>query len=296
MTADATSRLPGMAARTAPGHHASVVYADDDAWAGHLTAFVRTGLAEGARVWYFADTTAPEHVLRTLMDRDVDAVTAVRRGQLTVTTADETYLSGRCFDPDVLITLWHDAVGTALAAGYRRLHTIGEMAWAARGTAGADRLLEYELRVHHEVLDRLPLTAWCLYDRRLMPPDDLAVLAEAHPTRLGTALPAETPATCLRVGPLTDRPGFRLSGSAGYESRRVTASVAAALASSATDGVTLDLGGLRHLDTGTLVALADAAARRPSATPLHVTGAPLSAERILGLFPELRTALEVVAR
>ncbi|CAL9278961.1 MULTISPECIES: MEDS domain-containing protein [unclassified Streptomyces] len=295
MTADATSRFPRTAARPAPGHHASVVYADDDAWAGHLTAFVRTGLAEGARVWYCADTTAPEYVLRTLTDRDVDAASAVRRGQLTVTTADETYLTCRCFDPDAAITLWHDAVEAALAAGYRRLHTMGEMAWAARATAGADRLLEYELRTHHEVFDRLPLTTWCLYDRRLMPADDIAVLAGAHPTRIGAPLPDGSSAG-LRAGPLTDRPGFRLSGSAGYESRRVTDSVAAALAASTADRVTLDLGDLRHLDMNTLVAFAGAAARRPSDTPLRVTGAPLSAERILGLFPELRTCLEVVGR
>jgi ABC-type transporter Mla MlaB component len=279
----------------ASGRHAGVVFSSDREWAGHLLAFVRAGLERGEQVQYFADTTDPDHVLRTLADGAVDTASAVRRGQLVVTTAAQTYLAGPRFDPDAMIGLWEDAVEAALARGHPGLRAIGEMSWCARQPAGADRLLEYELRIHQEVFERLPLTAWCFYDERLLSPGDLAVLADAHPTRLGAAVPADG-GRGLRVAPTTDFPGFRLSGPAGYESRRVTASVAAALPGSRAAQVTLDLSDLQFMDVGTLTALARAAAERNSDTPVRLLDPPPSLKRMLELFPELGGALEVVGR
>ncbi|MEV5428027.1 MEDS domain-containing protein [Streptomyces sp. NPDC052701] len=288
-----TSASPGR--DPASSRHASVVFSTDQEWAGHLVAFVRAGLEQGEQVQYFADTTDPDRVLRTLDDGDVDTASAVRRGQLIVTTAAQTYLAGPRFDPDAMIGLWEEAVETALARGHPGLRAIGEMSWCARETAGADRLLEYELRIHQEVFERLPLTAWCFYDDRLLPRDDLAVLVGAHPTRLGAAVPADG-GTGLRVTPTTDFPGFRLSGPAGYESRRVTASVAAALPGSRAAQVTLDLSDLQFMDVDALTALARAAAGRNLDTPVRLLDPPPSLKRMLELFPELGSALEVVGR
>jgi ABC-type transporter Mla MlaB component len=256
-----------------------VVFADDREWAGHLCAFVRGGLKQGEQVQYFADTTDPERVLCTLTEAGIDAKAAVRRGQLSVSTAAQTYLAGTGFDPDAMIGLWHDAVGTASARGYRGLRAIGEMSWGARGGPGADRLLEYELRIHHEVFERLPLTAWCFYDRRLLPDDYVRVLAGAHLTSRGDP----TGGPVLRVAPLTDRPGLLLSGSAAV--RRAS-----------TDWLELDLADLRHLDVASLAALADAATGRRAGTPLRVRRPPSSLRRLLDLFPELGSAVEVLDR
>jgi ABC-type transporter Mla MlaB component len=276
----------------ARGRHTSVVYSDDRAWARHLCAFVRDGLERGERVEYFADATDPGRVLRALSDAGIDAASAVARGQLAVMTAARTYLDGTGFDPDAMVGLWHEAVEAASARGHRGLRAIGEMSWGARDVAGADRLLEYELRVHHEVFDRLPLTAWCFYDRRLLPDACVDVLAGAHLTHRGDA--AARPV--LRVTPLADRPGLLLSGSAGHDTRAVVAAAAAAVRNAPADRVELDLSTLRHLDAASLATLAGAAAGRAGGTPLRVRQAPPPVRRLLELFPELGSAVEVVGR
>ncbi|MFJ3440744.1 MEDS domain-containing protein [Streptomyces sp. NPDC086081] len=279
-------------AEAAGDRHSSVVFSTDAEWADHMVGFVRTGLRRDEQVQYFADTTDPGLVIRTLIDRGIDADSAVRRGRLVVTTAAETYLAGAAFDPDAMVGLWHEAVAAATAHGHAGLRAIGEMSWGARDVAGAERLLEYELRIHDEVFARLPLTAWCFYDRRLLPHDLLDVLAGAHVTRRGAhARPDRKPG--LAVVPLADRPGLRLAGSAGYENRQVTASAAAALARTPARRVTLDLTDLDHLDAAALADLAHAALRRSSDAPVQVLGAPLALTRILELFPEFGSGLEL---
>jgi ABC-type transporter Mla MlaB component len=275
--------------------HVAVEYSTDDEWASHLVPFVRAGFDRGDQVQYFADATDPRLVMRTLADRGIDADSAVRRGQLVVTTADETYLSGNRFDPDAMIGLWGRAVEAALGQGYGNLRVVGEMSWGARQLTGVERLLEYELRIHHEVFEQLPLTAWCFYDRRLLAPDALDVLTGAHLTRAG-AVPGSRARPGLSVTPLAGRPGFRLSGSAGYESRRAAASAAAALAASPARDLTLDLSGLDHLDVAALADIARAARRRPSGTPPRLVGAPPGLHRILELFPELKAGLQEVGQ
>ncbi|MFD3651975.1 MEDS domain-containing protein [Streptomyces sp. NPDC058620] len=274
------------------GCHSSVVFSDDRQWAEHLGAFVRGGLENGEQVQYFADTTAPERVLRALTDAGIDAAGAVTRGQLSVSVAAQTYLAGSGFDPDAMIGLWFDAAEAACASGYRGLRAIGEMSWAARDITGADRLLEYELRLHHEVFARLPLTTWCFYDRRLMSDEYVSVLASAHATHRGEPHAEPT----LRVAPLVDRPGLLMSGSAGYDTRDAVAAAAAVISGSAAQQMDLDLAALRHLDAASLAVLADAAAGRPGGMPLRVRQAPSPMWRLLQLFPELDSVVEVVDR
>ncbi len=274
------------------GCHSSVVFSDDRQWTEHLVAFVRGGLENGEQVKYVVDATAPERVMRALTDAGIDAVDAVTRGQLSVTAAPQPHRADAGFDQDAMIGSWHDAAEGARASGYQGLRAIGEMSWGARDSIGADRLLEYELRLHHELFPQLPLQVRCFYDRRLMSDAYVSVLASAHLTHLGE--PHSVPA--LRVAPLTDRPGLLLSGSAGYDTRDAVAAAAAVVSGVAAPQVELDLSALRHLDAASLAVLADAAAVRPGGTPLKVRKAPSPLRRLLQLFPELDSAVEVVDR
>jgi ABC-type transporter Mla MlaB component len=274
------------------GRHTSVVYSDDRQWATHLCAFVRGGLEQNEQMQYFADTTDPGQVMHTLTDAGIDAAEAVRRGQLTVSTAARTYLAGAGFDPDAVLGLWYDAVDASCANGYRGLRVVGEMSWGTRDIAGADRLLEYELRIHHEVFERLPMTAWCFYDRRLVSDEGVNVLAGAHLTHRGGTV-AEA---ALQVAPLPGSPGFLLSGSAGYDTRRIIDATAAAVSKVPASCLELDLSALHHLDAASLATLAEAAGRRPGGVPLQLREAPETLRRLLDLFPELGARVEVVGR
>ncbi|MFD5714537.1 MEDS domain-containing protein [Streptomyces pharetrae] len=278
----------------AAARHVAVEYNSDGEWAHHLVTFVRAGLDGDEQVQYFADATDPGLVTRTLAEHGLDAESALRRGQLMVATADETYLSGTRFDPDAMIGLWQEAVDAAAAGGFRGLRAIGEMSWGTRDVAGAERLLEYELRIHREVFERLPLTAWCFYDRRLVSKDDFRLLTRAHLTRSGATAHDDAPG--LSVAPLAVPPGFRLAGSAGYETRRATASAAAAIAASPAGPVTVDMSALGHLDIAALAEMSTAARRRPSSSPVRLLEAPPALHRMLDLLPELGEGLEVAYR
>jgi ABC-type transporter Mla MlaB component len=291
MAMTSTAAGPAPVGSRPRGGHSSVVYADDREWAGHLVPFVRTGLERGEQVRYFADTTDPDRVMGTLASAGVDAAGAAAEGRLVVTTASRTYLSGPAFDPDAMMGLWREAMDTALAEGHRGLRAIGEMAWGARDVAGADRLLEYELRLHHEVFEPLPLTAWCFYDRRRMSAEQLAVMAGAHVAHLGGPV-ADPP---LRLAPLAGRTGLRLTGSAGYDTRHTVRTAAAVVSGAPGGDVELDLSGLRHIDASSLALLTEAARRRHTGR-LRLLRPPAPLRRLLGLFPELGAAVEIADR
>ncbi|MEE1930256.1 MEDS domain-containing protein [Streptomyces sp. TRM 70351] len=276
------------------GCHASAVFSSDEAWADHVFRFLRQGLERGERLHYFADSTPPGTVTDMLSRRGLDVRAARERGQLTVMTAQEAYLASGGFDPDTMVEQWHTAVASAVREGYAGLRAVGEMSWYGRGVRAAERLLEYELRIHEEVFARLPLTALCLYDRRLLPEDDVAVLAGAHLVRMDAGQ-EPVPSPVLRVAPLPDRPGLRLAGDANADSHRTVEGTVAVLSRLCREGAELDLSQLEHIDAAGAARLASVATRAPGGR-LAVLDPPPSLTRLMGLFPEMGAALEVTSR
>ncbi|GAB3106579.1 hypothetical protein GCM10027160_02270 [Streptomyces calidiresistens] len=277
------------------GTHLSAVFSDDAARDAHVVDFLRPAFERGERMEYFTEDTPADTVLRVLEEHGLDASGALDRGQLAVVTARDAYLSEGPFDPDRMVEQWHRAVREAERAGFGGLRAIGEMSWYDRGLPGAERLLEYELRIHREVFARLPsLAALCLYDRRLMTDSDVALLDGIHPEhqRLGKE---DLPRPTLRVTSLVDRPGIALCGEVNHAVRHVVAGAAAALARPGGEVVELDLSELEHIDLDGTVRLVTAATREPGRR-LVVVDPPPSLLRLLDIFPELNAALEVVSR
>ncbi|MQS09549.1 MEDS domain-containing protein [Streptomyces alkaliphilus] len=296
--------VAGPADTRGPDNHLSAVFSDDAARDAHMVRFLRPAFERGERMEYFTEATPPETVLRVLEDHGLDATGARERGQLSVVAARDAYLSDGPFDPDRMVEQWHRSVREAERAGFGGLRAVGEMSWYGRGVPGSERLLEYELRIHREVFERLPsLAAMCLYDRRLMTDADVALLDGVHPEhrRIGKE---RIPPPTLRVVPLEGRAGVALGGEVNHSVRHVVAGVAAALACSDTPGtrgtpgeevVELDLSELEHIDLDGTVRLVSAATREPGRR-LVVVDPPPCLLRLLDIFPELNAALEVVSR
>ncbi|PRH77297.1 hypothetical protein C6N75_20980 [Streptomyces solincola] len=278
-------------------NHICAWYSDDRTWASLVSGFLAPALERGERLYYFADATDPDAVLSALADQGMDVRRARAQGRLDVFTADDTYLASGPFDPDAMVGQWHDATAQALADGCTGLRAIGEMSWCARDVPGADRLLEYELRIHGEVFAKLPrLSALCLYDRRLIPDADTAVLTGAHRAvpvaPSGEAPPARPP---LRALPHPHAPGLVLEGALDHDGRGTTRGAVAALSRMAADGdVELDLSELDFVDVVGAGMLSEAARALPAGRSLRISGAPATLHRLLGLFPELRAGLKVV--
>ncbi|MCE7083114.1 MEDS domain-containing protein [Streptomyces sp. ST2-7A] len=281
---------------TRPGdNHLSAVFSDDATRNAPVVRFPRPSFEQRERMGYFVESTPPEAVLHMLEEHGFDATGARERGQLSVVAARDAYFPDGPFDPDRMVEQWHRSLREAERAGFGGLRAIGEMPWCGPGVPGSERLLEYEPRVHHEIFERLPSpAALCLYDLRLIPDAEVALLAGVHPghRRLGNEeLGPPTP----RVAPLPDRAGLVLDGEVNQAVRHVVTGAAAALTRFGDDVVELDLSEPRYIDLDGAVRLVAAATREPGSR-LVVVGPPPSPPRLLEVFPELSAAPEVVSR
>ncbi|MTE17826.1 STAS domain-containing protein [Streptomyces sp. TRM43335] len=280
--------------------HLCCAYAGEDEWARSTVGFVQDALAAGRQVLYLPDTAAPEAVLERLCRAGVDARAAADAGRLVVRRADRSHPRDLPFDPDRMVELWERACAAALAAGHAGLSAVDEMSWCARGTPGAERVLEYELRLDFEVFARLPLTVLCLYDRAVVPEDTTALLIGAHvrrPAPDGRALdavPAADAEPPLAVTPLGDRVGLCLRGGADADTRAVLEGALAALVRLPGPVLHLDLSGADFLDTAAVAALAATArSARGRGRRLVVHHSPHSLRRVAEMFPAECDALEL---
>lgn len=168
---------------------------------------------------------------------------SVAAGQLVGRSAGESYLAEPPFDPDLMIGILGEAVDNALADGFAGFRVTGEMCWATRGVAGADRLLDYERRVS-EVFATRPAAAVGQYDRRRFDAAALAGALEAHPHVWD---PVTAHDEGLSVRPLTDRVGLRLDGEIDMTNRGQLRRALAELPTTATE-IHVELTGLRFID------------------------------------------------
>jgi KaiC/GvpD/RAD55 family RecA-like ATPase len=82
--------------------------------------FVRAGIEQDDRVWYFADVNEPQHVLDLLRGAGINVDRALHRGQLSVFTAESSYLTELPFSPERMLE--------SVARGGRR----GARSWLQR--------------------------------------------------------------------------------------------------------------------------------------------------------------------
>ncbi len=210
--------------------------------------FVRTGLQQDDRVWYFADTSEPQYVLDVLQGAGVNVDQALARGQLSVFTAEDSYLTQLPFEPERMLASVHAAVDDALAAGYNGVHFLGEMEWATRGVPGAERLEEWEALVEEFYAER-PATGLCQFSGRHFEQRRLQRLVDIHSKV--ARLPAVSEDGLLRVteaGPDDDGvPWLRLAGEGDFASMTVLERALAEARRGATD-VHIDASRLQFMD------------------------------------------------
>ncbi|GIE30956.1 hypothetical protein Ait01nite_040010 [Actinoplanes italicus] len=277
----------GMLGRLRPGDHACVVVDDDGSRLRSLATYISAGLRDDERILYFG----PDHEWLTvgLVTAGVDAPGAVRRGQLEMMTAEDSYLASGSFDPESTMEGWRVEAARARADGFRSLRAIGDMSWAVRSVPGADRLAWYEANVNRVFAERQAM-AICLYDRRLFSPSELQRVTWAHPAAVDRDTAADVE-PALRFARVAEPPGIRLHGEADLANRQALRAVLDNLAEDSAAGdrpVVVDVSDLRFADTAAVRILLEAA----------VAGAPRM--RVAGCTPGLRRLLafngaEVVA-
>ncbi|HKN40032.1 MAG TPA: MEDS domain-containing protein [Acidimicrobiia bacterium] len=161
------------------GTHACYVFDADEEHRVVLNTLLRRALKRNERVLYVVDSRGVTDLLDHLRRGGPVLEPYVASGQLLVRTTDETYLSGGRFNSEKMMSLLRQERDSALAAGYRGLCVMAEMAWSLRGAPGSESLADYEEQVD-ELFHDGTLTGICQYDRRLFAPGALSGLARAH--------------------------------------------------------------------------------------------------------------------
>ncbi|OKK16180.1 hypothetical protein AMK16_26140 [Streptomyces sp. CB00455] len=277
--------------------HLCDVYNDDQEWARIATGFVREGLAYGQRVMYITDDHSPQAVFDALRDRGVDVEAFVGRGQLLVEEAARSYLQELPFDPDRVLAGMRSACEEALGLGFPGLWIAGEMNWCARQVAGAERILEYELRLDREVFADLPLTGLCLFGSESAPDAALAV-ASHHQFVPAPGVPQGFAAQDLplSVRPAPDGRGVRLRGHADLDTRSALALVLQNVAQMPGPVVHLDLAAMDFLDVEALAQLVSTTeSLQEQGRRLVLQSPPASLVRAAAMFPDECDVLEFAA-
>jgi PAS domain S-box-containing protein len=163
-----------------PGDHLCILYETEQEHQELLTAYIRDGLERNQKVVYIVDSHTAEVILEYLDKTGLRTAEYLASGQLSILTAEDSYLREGRFDPGAMIDLLRREEDQALKEGYAAMRVTGEMTWVLRGQPGSERLIEYEARLN----DYLPgsrALALCQYDRWCFDARILLDVIATHP-------------------------------------------------------------------------------------------------------------------
>jgi PAS domain S-box-containing protein len=163
-----------------PGDHLCCIYQTEGEHRALLTPFLRQGLEQNEKILYIVDARIADTVLEYLRQDGLDPSQFLKKGQLSILSADKAYMRDGAFDPDCMISLLRQETDRAVKEGYRALRATGEMSWALRGLPGSERLIEYESRLN-TFFPGSRCLALCQYDRRRFPASLLLQVLATHP-------------------------------------------------------------------------------------------------------------------
>ena len=162
------------------GTHACLVFRDEAERRKIVSKFVESGIVDGERVFYFADSAGLGDVVAWLRALDVDVAPYKESEDFTIDGAAETYCPDGRFDPDRMCSKLKTAYTSSRQQGYPASRVTGEMSWALRGMPGSDRLIEYEAAIN-TVVETHPITAMCQYDANRFPGETIFQALQVHP-------------------------------------------------------------------------------------------------------------------
>ncbi len=172
----------------APGDHLCCFYETKEEHRASATPFLLRGLEENDGILYIVDASDAVLPLEYLAEEEIEAGPLLASGQLSILSADQTYLQSGRFDPERMIALLRAATDRALARGHKALWIVCEMTWALRNASGSGRLIEFEYRLT-SFLRNNPCVGLCQYESPRFPPGVLLDVLTSHPwVGLGTAV------------------------------------------------------------------------------------------------------------
>jgi hypothetical protein len=164
-----------------PHDHGCLVYAEDATLVAAGMSYLREGLEQGQRAMYVGSVSTAR--MRRHLEPLGDVDDLLRTGRLQLVSLGETYPRNG-IDPDEQAGVYNEAIDRALADGFTGLRTFADATLLAATREQAARFLPWEARADRIMSER-PWSALCCYDRRLVDPEALRLLASAHPLTCG---------------------------------------------------------------------------------------------------------------
>jgi anti-sigma regulatory factor (Ser/Thr protein kinase)/anti-anti-sigma regulatory factor len=243
-----------------PGDHACLTFTDPDERVDIVAAFVRDGLRGRTKVICLTESIQPDRLAAELAERAVPVETAMRSGQLSIYSSDESWLADRELSAANMIDRIGGYLGEADQQGYAGVRLAADMSWVRRPIAAADELPVFESEVNKLFGDGR-LTAVCQYDRESFDAVTLAFAAATHPRTVAAAVYYEDPV--LRICRQHSPPGVRLAGEIDFNHvDELTLALSEALRLD--DDITVSLGRLRFIDVAAATAIAQAGLSVPA--------------------------------
>ena len=142
--------------------------------------FIQKGLEQGDRCICVVYEETRDGLQGSLQDQGVDAEAALESGQLSILTAEETYLSPGYFNPEKMLEFYESALLGAIERGHRVIRISAEMTWALQKRPGVERLMEYEAKLH-KMLVTHPHITMCQYNLTRFRGDMIMDALKVHP-------------------------------------------------------------------------------------------------------------------
>ncbi len=167
----------------APGTHSCFLYRDEAEQRSITLHYIATGLRQGEKVICLSDQLTKGELLEQFRSEQLDFAGHDPGAGLLVMPTCLYYRRGY-FSPEEMIEQWRRLYEEARAEGYRRLRVTGDTSWLKSGLPGAERFVEYEVKLDTELCN-YPVTLLCQYNTRLFRGAELAELINAHPFIVG---------------------------------------------------------------------------------------------------------------
>ncbi|MDH5018799.1 MEDS domain-containing protein [Halobacterium rubrum] len=171
-----------------PGHdHFTHVYSSRREQFETVVPYLQAGLEAGDKCVYVASQNTRREVLDALEDGGIDVETALAAGDLAVYDSHEVFPEGRDVTAAELLDILQAAVEDALADGYDRVRSTGEMSWLRDHDLDAAAAAAFEDHLN-DIAPDYPWVILCQYHRDRFSPSFLDEVLRTHPQilRAGT--------------------------------------------------------------------------------------------------------------
>lgn len=145
-----------------------------------LLPWIKEGIKNNEEVINILDGGLHHDHCCRLSDADIPVQEVVKRRQLKLLAADDTYLLGGSFAAERMVSILEQALIDAQNGPYSIFRGYGDMEWALKNLPGTDELIEYEARIN-TFAPKYDCSIVCAYDINRFSGSAVADILATHP-------------------------------------------------------------------------------------------------------------------